>query len=156
MYSHRVILLGLLTLMMALWVAGCQPMPAQPATSAHSYEAVGVTPNAAFKLHLGQEAVIDQSAMHLLFAAVEEDARCPSQVTCNEDGPALIRVDVTLKDGSVRQLILDANSSNPANAIEMIEEYSLRAARLTPLAELPESPIPTQEYVATLVIRNEK
>lgn len=59
------------------------------------------------ELALGEERVVPGTTLRVLFSAVEEDSRCPIDVTCVWEGNAAARLTLTAGDASTEEVVLN-------------------------------------------------
>ena len=101
-----------------------------------------------FSIRVGQEASIAGTSLHLRFAAVVNDSRCPEDAVCVWAGNAEIRLDLTGSGDATRSLntLLDPKTI----------EYGGRTIRLVSLlpVRLVGSATSQEDYVATLVVED--
>ena len=122
--------------------------------------ALGAKPNPAgdrvprlgreFDLKVGQSTTVKGTKLRIRFATVENDSRCPSDVTCVWAGNAAVRL--LLSSGrNVKAVTL--NTSNSTSFISEIE-YQGYKVKLVGLIPYPRSDqkIAKREYRATLLV----
>lgn len=98
------------------------------------------------ELAFGEERVITGTDRHVRFAAVEEDSRCPIDVTCVWEGNAAVRLALTVGDAPPHDVVL--HTTLEPRSVEWNQ------VRVTLLEVRPErreeQPIPEEEYRARL------
>lgn len=102
-----------------------------------------------FELRSGERAQIDQGGFTIEFVRLLHDSRCPSDVTCIQEGNAEIEVAVQREDMPAQTLIL--STSRRERQEQRFDVYTVRLVQLVPY---PRTDLPTREtdYGATLLI----
>lgn len=127
----------LLLLPMALLFARCDT-PMAP-------KEVGL--NEIFDINVGQETMVRDEALNVVFEGVPEDTRCPVDVECTWEGNAKVVVRLE-KDGQSEQIELNTHS-RPQEGEFM--GYTIRLVDLKPDQDTRRT-IPPDAYVAKLVV----
>ncbi len=107
---------------------------------------VTTAPGEDFELRLGEEALVDGTDLTVAFEAVQEDSRCPSDVTCVWEGNA--RIVVGVRRGSDALPSLEINTAlEPRSA--MVPPWRIDLLELSPW---PKEGVltPEEDYVARL------
>lgn len=107
--------------------------------------------NETFTLGGGQEIVIAGAGLHLRFAEVLEDSRCPTNVPCFWEGQAIIRITVQQNDQPPLELQFNSNPSEGPDTL-MAYGYTVQLMRLDPYPEEPDMVIDFDQYQASLVV----
>jgi len=92
-------------------------------------------------LKVGQSVLIEGINLHIEFTGVEEDSRCPHNVTCVWQGQATSSLMITESDGSVADLKLIEPGLQEGYS-EMIYNNARMFFHLTPYPEAPEKITP--------------
>ncbi len=106
-----------------------------------------------FKLRVGQRVALKGTRLQIKFAAVENDSRCPSDVTCVWAGNAAVRFQLSAGRGN--KTITLNTSSNSTFVRE--NEYLGYKVKLVDLSPYPRSDrkIASRDYTATLLVGKE-
>lgn len=117
---------------------------------AGAQEAVQAQLDVPFELQFGQEAIIEQDNISVVFTDVTEDSRCPSDVQCIWAGQATIEVSVGVngEDEGRHELTIGAGESK---ASATVGQYVIRLAGLEPYL-VSTTQIEPEDYVAGLVV----
>ena len=104
-----------------------------------------------FKLKPGQQISLKGTKLRIQFAAVSNDSRCPSDVTCVWAGNAAVRLDVSTNRSNGKSLTL-----NTAKVSSLATEADYRGykVKLVDLSPYPRSDrkIAAGDYVVTLLV----
>jgi hypothetical protein len=129
-------------------LAGCQAGPQARADPVAALDE-------AFTLGAGQQVGIRDTPLRLRFTAVPEDSRCPSEVECFWSGQA--RVTVAVDDGSAAPTDVEFNT-NPApgqnRQTAEVDGYLIDLHKLEPYPRTPYESIRSEDYEATLLVRD--
>jgi hypothetical protein len=111
--------------------------------------------NEPFTLGGGQDGLLSRDNVRLRFAQVLEDSRCPTQVECFWTGEARIAVSVQ-PEGSASTTVEFNTNPAPGQTVKVAEvgQYRIELLSLEPYPQMPEDPIPFEDYRASLVVRN--
>jgi hypothetical protein len=104
-----------------------------------------------FKLRPGQQISLKGTKLRIQFAAVSNDSRCPSDVTCVWAGNAAVRLDVSTNRSNGKSLTL-----NTARGSSLATEADYRGykVKLVDLSPYPRSDhhLAAGDYVVTLLV----
>jgi len=130
--------------------ASCGVLAANP----HSNTALeNVRLGREFKLKVGRQATVKGTKLRIRFVAVENDSRCPSDVTCVWAGNAAVRLQLgTGRDSKTVTL----NTSRSPSFVGETEYHSYKV-KLVELSPYPRSDrkIARRDYTATLLVSRE-
>lgn len=102
----------------------------------------------------GQEAVATGDDLHLRFADVPEDSRCPTQVECFWTGQARVTIDVRAAGSQSSTVEFNTNPAPGQNVQTVtVDGYTVTLTSLDPYPRTPGEPIPFEDYRATLSVR---
>jgi len=106
-----------------------------------------------FKLQVGKQVTVKGSKLKIKFVGVDNDSRCPSDVTCVWGGNAAVRFQ--LSTGS-RSKTVTLNTSKASSFISEVTFQGYRV-QLTELSPYPRSDrkIEKRDYVTTLLVSKE-
>jgi len=106
-----------------------------------------------FKLQVGKQVTVKGSKLKIKFVGVDNDSRCPSDVTCVWGGNAAVRFQ--LGTGS-RSKTVTLNTSKASSFISEVTFQGYRV-QLTELSPYPRSDrkIEKRDYVTTLLVSKE-
>jgi hypothetical protein len=106
-----------------------------------------------FKLKVGQQVTVKGTKLRIRFVAVENDSRCPSDVTCVWAGNAAVQFQLGTGRGS--KTVTLNTSKSPSFAGET--EYGGYKLKLVDLSPYPRSDrkIARGDYTATLLVSKE-
>ena len=105
-----------------------------------------------FELRVGERVRVERAGLELHFVEVSEDSRCPSNalILCVWEGDAAVVVEITPFHGTARtdtlHTTLDPKEVDVGSLV-------LRLERLDPYPQ-DVTPIPVDDYVASLVLTN--
>jgi hypothetical protein len=122
--------------------------------SAHSNSALQVVhPGREFKLKVGRQVTVKGTKLRIRFVTVENDSRCPSDVTCVWAGNAAVRLQ--LGSGRASKTVTLNTSKSPSFVGET--EYHGYKVKLVELSPYPRSDrkIAPRDYTATLLVSKE-
>ena len=107
-----------------------------------------------FALSGGQEATINGENLHLRFADVLEDSRCPTEVECFWTGQARIAVAVEPAGRAATTADFNTNPA-PGQTVQSVEVdgYTVELKSLDPYPRTPDDGIALEDYKATLLVR---
>ena len=108
-----------------------------------------------FKVRVGRAVTFKRESLRLKFASVENDSRCPKDVTCVWAGNAevLIEVSTTGARGK-RTLRLNTNASRQSAGEGRYRRYTVKLVGLSPYPRSGHK-IEAGEYTATLLVVKE-
>ena len=130
--------------------------PAPTQTSPSEYVVNLETP---FTLAVGQRAVVQETELAITFESIERDGRCPSAVTCSEDGPVIIIVSLKLGENQPTTLTMNPDpemarlSGIPPNTFNY-EGYGIELTAVEPYPVQPEDN-ENLPYTATFIVHSE-
>jgi len=106
-----------------------------------------------FKLQVGKQVTVKGSKLKIKFVGVDNDSRCPSDVTCVWGGNAAVRFQ--LSTGS-RSKTVTLNTSKASSFISEVTFQGYRV-KLIELSPYPRSDrkIEKRDYVTTLLVSKE-
>ena len=112
-----------------------------------------VRPGREFKLKVGRQVTVKGTKLRIRFVAVENDSRCPSDVTCVWAGNAAVRLQLGTGRGS--KTVTLNTSKSPSFVGET--EYHGYKVKLVELSPYPRSDrkIARHDYTATLLVSKE-
>jgi hypothetical protein len=99
-----------------------------------------------------RRASVDDGALQLTFATIDEDSRCPREVMCVWQGRALIRVQAVLDGVDQGDLALTTTvvpRNGPSSADVTVGPYTLRLVGMTPYPSVNQKP-GKDEYIAII------
>ena len=147
---HRLTRMTSLTISFLVVFACCGVLGANP----HSNSALqAVRPGREFKLKVGRQVTVKGTKLRIRFVAVENDSRCPSDVTCVWAGNAAVQIQLGIGRGS--KTVTLNTSKSPSFVGE--DEYHGYKVKLVELGPYPRSDrkIARRDYTATLLVSNE-
>ena len=107
-----------------------------------------------FKLRSGQQISLQGTKLRVKFAAVSNDSRCPSDVTCVWAGNAAVRLDVSTNRSNGKSLTLNT-AKGPTLASEAdYRGYKVKLVNLSPYPRSDQK-IAAGDYVVTLLVSKE-
>lgn len=109
--------------------------------------------NEEFTLKVGQQAIVKAEKLKLKFVSVENDSRCPRDVTCVWAGNAEVKIQI---EANGKTADLKLNTSGAANFPKeaSYQKYRITLAAFNP-QKLKDKEIKSTDYTATLVIRKQ-
>jgi hypothetical protein len=122
-----------------------------PATTATQVAQLGRP----FKLRMGQQVTLRGERLRIRFAAVKEDSRCPSDVTCIWAGNAAVQLDVSTSRRDSKLLTLNTGGTSSLPGEVQYRGYRLRLLELNPYPSSKQKIAPG-DYTATLLISKER
>jgi hypothetical protein len=105
----------------------------------------------AFRLGIGDTAIIASEYLNLTLLDVSEDSRCPADVVCVWEGQATVVADLIARGQRVGSFDLTLRAGNEELATGQAGQYQLTLVGLEPYP-ISTHPIQPQEYQATLVM----
>lgn len=107
-----------------------------------------------FTLRAGRQVTLKGEKLSIKFAAVTQDSRCPSDVTCVWAGNAAVRLDVSTNRKNGKSLTLNTGRSS---SLAGEAEYQGYKVKLVDLGPYPRSDyrIAAGDYVVTLLVTKE-
>ena len=105
-----------------------------------------------FTLKAGEEAIVEGTPVHIRFARVLSDSRCPRDVVCGWAGNAEVNLDLRKKKKNVNSVIVNTTEL-PRQA-----EFKGLVVKLVGLTPQPTvaTPIEPESYEATLIVSRAK
>lgn len=104
-----------------------------------------------FKLGAGRQVTLKEEKLRIKFASVENDSRCPSDVTCVWAGNAAINLDVTTNGRSEERLTLNTGKSSALAREAQYQRYKISLVDLSPYPR-SRNKIAAGDYVVTLLV----
>lgn|GEM_PF-447493 len=114
-------------LLLSTLIAGCSTTP---------HSDIKAEPGQEVSLKVGQSVLIERINLHIAFTGVEEDSRCPRNVTCVWQGQAASSLVITESDGSVADLKLIEPGLQEGYSEMIFNDYIIYF-HLTPYPEAP-------------------
>lgn len=145
--THRLLLLSSVCLPVLL--GGCELLSFRSSDDGNDRTVI-VQPGTPFELAVGDRAVIATTSLELVFAAVEQDSRCPLRAQCVWAGEAHVRLTL-VKDQQrfeTLRLFLPGTLDPPPDRAERYG-YVIRFLDLAPYPET--GPLPTERYQGRFV-----
>lgn len=126
----------------SLLAAGCRVASADPLVYGLDRD---------FTLGGGQEASVD--GLHVRFADVLEDSRCPARVACFWTGQARLTVVAQADDDPPTTVEFNTNPA-PGQGVSSgrVDEYTISMRSLEPYPQTPEDATPLEDYRLTLSV----
>ncbi|HYH85436.1 MAG TPA: hypothetical protein VEX60_08130 [Pyrinomonadaceae bacterium] len=124
------------------------------ATIAFGQPAKSVRLGREFKLRAGQRAVLKGGSLRIKFAAVENDSRCPKNVTCVWAGNAEVLLEVGARRGRGKSLKLNSSGSPQLSNEVEYRGYKLKLVSLSPYPQEGRK-IAAGDYTVTLLVSRE-
>lgn len=164
---HRFVLIALLGVLVGCTAgggagptSGPSPSPGVPAPAAPTPAPPDTRPSppppeasfgAPLSLRVGETARIGKVSLTL--TAIEDDSRCPTQVSCVWEGAATAVVAVELggQPGETVNLTISGQNREADASRVPVGGYTLRLIALEPYPAEPQ-PIPQEEYRATVIV----
>ncbi|MEO8215930.1 MAG: hypothetical protein ABI718_02495 [Acidobacteriota bacterium] len=130
-------------LLVFLPVVGCFSVSHADPTSIRQIES-----GKEFELRPGQQAVL-ANELSIRFESVNGDSRCPSDVTCIQEGNASVVLSIISHGGESQKIEL--NTARRFSRSEHAGIYSIELVQLLPYPR-SDRPIATEDYGVTLVV----
>jgi hypothetical protein len=124
------------------------------ATIAFGQSAKSVRPGREFRLRAGQSAVLKTGSLRIKFAAVENDSRCPKNVTCVWAGNAEALLEVGARSGRGKSLKLSTSAGQQFSNEAKYGGYKVKLVGLSPYPEDGRK-IAARDYTVTLLVSKE-
>lgn len=136
-------------------VRGCTPLVSLDSNQ-QAESVIAADLKSQIQLKISQTATIESENLGVNFLKIAEDSRCPSDVTCIQEGQvsAVFRV---FKDGDSRQdnlLTLTLKAAQKDLATKNFAGYSFSLIKVEPYPETTK-PITISDYIVTLIISKE-
>lgn len=139
----------LVSFLVALLVLGCTPLAPPPVSSRPLPAPETVQLDSPFQLPLAGTATLPNQQT-LTFARVEQDSRCPSDVTCVWPGQAEVIVMLSQPGQPAQELSLIQRPGDESTAARSVSGLTVKLMDLTPYPTIGlSSPV---DYTATLLI----
>ncbi len=106
-----------------------------------------------FKLKVGRQVTVKGTKLRIRFVAVENDSRCPSDVTCVWAGNAAVQLQLGTGRGSKTVTLNTSKSSSFAGETEY-QGYKVKLVELSPYPR-SDRKIGRRDYTATLLVSKE-
>ena len=124
------------------------------AASSNPHSAVDVARlDREFKLEAGRQVTVKGSRLRIRFMAVENDSRCPKDVTCVWAGNAAAQFQLGTGRSSKTVTLNTSKSPSFANEIEY-HGYKVKLVELSPYPRSDQK-IARRDYTATLLVSRE-
>jgi hypothetical protein len=107
-----------------------------------------------FTLAIDQEASLQEAGLSLKFLGVAEDSRCPSKVQCAWSGRAVISLVAQKEQQKPLDFTLITIHSPDKTDQTIVEGYQITLKAIEPRPELPDQPVPAENYRATLIVES--
>lgn len=104
------------------------------------------------QLACGQSIRLEEVGIELAFVAVEEDSRCPKGAQCIWEGRAVAAFTLVTEGGTALSFSLELRAGHPEGAVAEVGGYRVELCAVEPYPVLGQPPVPTELYVATLVV----
>ena len=106
--------------------------------------------NREFKLKAGEQVTLKRTRMRIKFVTVENDSRCPKDVTCVWAGNAAVQFRLSI---GRRNKMVTLNTSGSSTGVREVEYqgYKVKLVDLSPYP-LSKQKIAASDYVATLLV----
>ena len=104
-----------------------------------------------FTLKTGRQVTLQGGKLRIKFAAVEEDSRCPSDVTCVWAGNASVRLEVSAGGKDNQNLTLSTGHGATFVSEKQYHGYNVRLVVLNPYPRSTQHIAPG-DYIATLLV----
>ncbi|HEX9424081.1 MAG TPA: hypothetical protein VF899_12625 [Pyrinomonadaceae bacterium] len=111
--------------------------------------------NRPFSLRAGQEVTLRGERLRIKFEAVEEDSRCPANVTCVWAGNAAVRLAFSTSHRDRKSLTLNTGKSATLVGERQYRGYKVRLLGLSPYPQSDQK-IGARDYVVTLLVSKER
>lgn len=139
----------LVSLLFASLVLGCTPLVPPPVSSSPLPAPAIVQSDSPFQLPLAGTATLPNQQT-LTFARVEQDSRCPSDVTCVWPGQAEVIVTLSQPGQPAQDLLLIQRPGDEAAAARSVNGLTVKLLDLLPYPTTgPSSPA---DYTVTLLV----
>ena len=102
------------------------------------------------KVSPGQEVAVARTRLRIKFAAVENDSRCPSDVTCVWAGNAAVKLELTGL-GKAQSVTLNTSKAGQFVSETVYQGYKVTLVDLSPYPRSTQK-IAASAYQATLVV----
>jgi hypothetical protein len=102
-----------------------------------------------FKLNAGRQVTLER--LRIKFAAVSEDSRCPSDVTCVWAGNAAVRLAVSTNRSNGKSLTLNTGHSPSLANEAQYQGYNLKLVDLSPYPR-SDRKIAAGDYIVTMLV----
>lgn len=106
-----------------------------------------------FKLKVGRQVTVRGTKLRIRFVTVENDSRCPSDVTCVWAGNAAVRLQLGTGRGTKTVTLNTSKSPSFAGETEY-QGYKVKLVELTPYPR-SDRKIAPGDYTATLLVSKE-
>jgi hypothetical protein len=111
--------------------------------------------NRPFSLRAGQQVTVKGEKLRIKFVAVEEDSRCPANVTCIWAGNAAVRLEFSTSRNDRESLTLNTAKSSTLVGERQYHSYRVRLLGLKPYPRSNQK-IAAHDYVVTLLLSKER
>jgi hypothetical protein len=104
-----------------------------------------------FNLRAGRQVTVKRERLRIKFVAVDEDSRCPANVTCVWAGNAAVRLEVSTTRRNSKALKLNTNMSPTLVDEKQYRGYKVKLVELSPYPRSNQQ-IAAGDYVVTLLV----
>ncbi len=111
--------------------------------------------NRPFSLRTGQQVTVKGERLRIKFEAVEEDSRCPANVTCVWAGNGAVRLEFSISHRDRKSLTLNTAKSTTLVGERQYHGYKVRLLGLNPYPQSDQK-IGASDYVVTLLVSKER
>jgi hypothetical protein len=111
--------------------------------------------NRPFSLRAGQQVTLKGQRLRIKFVAVEEDSRCPANVTCVWAGNAVVRLELSTSRSDRKSLTLNTARSSTLVGEGQHDGHRVRLLGLNPYPQSDQK-IAAHDYVATLLVSKKR
>jgi hypothetical protein len=105
-----------------------------------------------FSIKTGQEVVLKEEKLRIMFRSVSQDSRCPTGVVCGWAGNGEVLLQVVRKNK--RQVVTKLNTLLEPKEIAY-KGFKIRLVALNPYPKVDE-PIEQKDYEATLIVTRDE
>jgi hypothetical protein len=105
-----------------------------------------------FSIKTGQEVVLKEEKLRIMFRAVSQDSRCPTGVVCGWAGNGEVLLQVVRKNK--RQVVTKLNTLLEPKEFAY-KGFKIRLVALNPYPKVDE-PIDQKDYEATLIVTRDE
>ncbi len=132
---------------------GCLSTAGGNGNAAGAMQAVRL--NRPFSLRAGQQVTVKGERLRIKFVEVEEDSRCPANVTCVWAGNAAVRLEFSTSRRDRKSLTLNTANSSTLVGERQYHGYKVRLLGLNPYPQSDQK-IGARDYVVTLVVSKDR
>lgn len=107
-----------------------------------------------FKLRAGQRITLKEGNLRIKFASVENESRCPTNVTCVWAGNATVLLEIGTRNGRGKSLKLNTSGSEKLSDEGKYRDYKVKLVGLSPYPQDGRN-IAARDYTVTLLVSKE-